>query len=626
MSLHSPATDEAEQLKATMSTPSSPRKWFHTASIYQCYPSSFRDTTATGLGDLAGIMSKVDYIASLGVDAVWLSPCYKSPNVDMGYDISDYRAIDPRYGTIEDIEKLVQELRKRGVRLLLDLVVNHTSDQHPWFQESRSNKHHPKRSWYIWRPGRTEVVDGKEVKLPPNNWASLFTGSAWTYDEHTDEWFLHIFCSEQPDLNWQNADLRRAVYGDMRFWLDKGIAGFRMDVINMISKPTDSEGKLTDAPVTDPEAKWQQAANLYCNDSRVHEYLREMRDEVLDRYPDIIAVGEAPFTYDPAVVRAYVEPERRELSALLQYDILDVDVGPGGKFTPGNWTIKKLKSMVVKWQQALSFPSGAWQTVFLESHDSARSISRFGDRTVSNRGKVAKMLAMLETTLAGTLCIYQGQELGLTNLRNEVPIEDYPDVETQNMWRTIKEARQLLVAESGEEVDMSDVAEQVRLKARDHSRQPIPWDASKPHAGFSECEGKTWSPMNTDAALCNVVSQEQDPSSVLNFWRQMLKLRRNEAETLCFGDFEVIGEVDEEPVFAYWRRPMPGKDARTLLVVLNMTAQDEVRFKLPACGTLELRASTRLSEHAIVGIVKEEDRGQDVLLKAYEGMVMAVAV
>lgn len=604
----------------------SPRKWWHSASIYQIYPSSFHDTTGTGLGDLAGIISKVDYIASLGVDAVWLSPCYKSPNVDMGYDISDYRAVDPRYGSIEDIERLVLGLRKRGVRLLLDLVVNHTSDQHPWFQESRSNKHHPKRSWYIWRPGRTEMVDGKEVKLPPNNWASLFTGSAWQYDEGTDEWYLHIFDFRQPDLNWENRDLRKAVYADMRFWLDKGIAGFRMDVINFISKPTDSEGKLPDAPITDPDAQWQQAAELYCNGPRVHQYLQEMRREVLDRYPDIVAVGEAPFTSDPTVVRAYVEPERKELSALLQYDILDIDVGIGGKFTPGDWTLRDFKCMVVKWQQALSFPSGAWQTVFLESHDSARSVSRFGDRTVSNRGRVAKMLAMLEATLSGTLCIFQGQELGLTNLSDEVPIEDYPDVETQNIFRTIKEARQLLAPDGCKEVDMSDVLEQVRLKARDHGRQPIPWDASKPHAGFSDCKGKTWTPMNTDAAVCDVVSQEQDPRSALHFWRRMLKLRAHEAETLCFGDFELVGEVDDGPVFAYWRRPMPGKDARTILMVLNLTVQDDVRFKLPDCRTLELLASTRFSDRAIGGAMEEQSGGEEVFLKAYEGIVMGLRV
>lgn len=598
-----------------MSQPS-PRKWFHTATIYQIYPSSFRDTTASGLGDLAGIISKVDYIASLGVDAVWLSPCYKSPNVDMGYDISDYRAIDPRYGSIGNIERLVQELRKRGIRLLLDLVVNHTSNQHPWFQESKSNKHHPKRNWYIWRPGRTEVVDGKEVKLPPNNWASLFTGSVWHYDEATDEWYLHIFDYRQPDLNWENPDLRKAVYADMRFWLDKGVAGFRMDVINMISKPTE----LPDAPGTE---QYQHAAGLYCNGPHVHEYLQEMRREVLDRYPDIVAVGEAPFTSDPAVVRAYVEPERKELSALLLYDIFDLDSGPGGKFTAGDWTLKDLKGIVCKWQRALSFSSGAWQTVFLESHDAARSVSRFGDRTVANREKVAKMLAMLETTLSGTLCIFQGQELGLTNLSDEVPIEEYPDVETQNMYRTLKEARQLFARDGEKEVDMSDVAEQVRLKAREHGRQPIPWDASKPHAGFSECKGKTWTPMNTDAAVCDVASQEQDADSVLNFWRRMLKLRGKEAETLCFGDFEAVGEVDDEPVFAYWRR---GKEARTILVVLNMTAQDGVRFRLPMGGVYELLACTDPGKRVAGEGVGEtpENGGQDIWLGAYEGLGMGV--
>ncbi|KAM0720399.1 hypothetical protein Q7P37_004535 [Cladosporium fusiforme] len=616
-------------------SPKSPRKWWHNATIYQIYPASFKDSNGDGFGDLPGIISKVDHIASLGVDAVWLSPCYKSPNVDMGYDIADYREIDPRYGSVADVEVLIAKLKQHGIKLLMDLVVNHSSDQHAWFQESRSSKDNPKRDWYvrcsivnpnsfltaasryIWHQGRTEVIDGRKLRLPPNNWESLFKGSAWEYDAPTDEFYLRIFAKEQPDLNWDNPKLRQAVYEDMRFWLDKGIGGFRMDVINMISKPAG----FPDAPVTDPKSQWQHAASVYCNGPHIHDYLQEVRREVLDHYPDVMTVGEVPFTNDPASVRKYVEPERRELSMLFQFDIFDIDTGPGGKFTPSNWQLQELKETITKWQQALSFSSGAWQTFFLESHDAARSVTRFGDGKPGNRERVAKMLAMMSTTLSGTLFMHQGQEIGLPNLADDISVSAYPDIETKNFCATIREQREAEARNNGlpvDSIDMSDVEHEIRLKARDHGRIPIPWDGKQVNAGFSSAQ-ELWTPMNSDGEACNVAAQDKRVDSVLNFWRKMLAFRKERAEALVFGDFEPLAN-DNGPVFAYRRKEIDGSGGGDLLIVLNMTEAEDVVFTLPGDGSYTLLQTTGKSDMKTVGRLRG---GQEIPLSAYAGLVLA---
>jgi len=468
---------------------------------------------------------------------------------------------------------------------------------------------------YIWHEGRTEISDGVTTRLPPNNWESLFKGSAWQYDSLTDEFYLRIFAKEQPDLNWDNPELRRAVYDDMRFWLDKGIGGFRMDVINMISKHAD----FPDAPVTDPNSPWQHAASVYCNGPHVHEYLQELRREVLDHYPDIMTVGEVPFTNDPVAVRKYVEPERNELSMLFQFDIFDIDTGPGGKFTQSNWALSDLKRTITKWQQALSFSSGAWQTFFLESHDAARSVTRFGDRTPENRERVAKMLAMLSTTLSGTLFLHQGQEIGLANLADDIPVSEYPDIETRNFCQTIRDQREAEAAKTGAPVDMSDVEREIRLKARDHCRIPIPWDAREHNAGFSDAKSALWTPMNSDAEVCNVAAQDKRPDSVLNFWRKMLAFRKQHTETLVFGNFEPLA-LDDAPVFAYWRKSTATQENKDVLVVLNMTAKADVVFTLPGDGSYTTLETTNASGQAkLAGALTS---GQGVSLSAYEGMVL----
>jgi alpha-glucosidase len=378
----------------------------------------------------------------------------------------------------------------------------------------------------------------------------------------------------------------------MRFWLDKGIGGFRMDVINMISKPAD----FPDAPITDPNSPWQHAASVYCNGPHVHEYLQELRREVLDHYPDIMTVGEVPFTNDSSLVRKYVEPERKELSMLFQFDIFDIDTGPGGKFT-----------------------AGAWQTFFLESHDAARSVTRFGDRTPENREKVAKMLAMLSTTLSGTLFLHQGQEIGLANLADDIPVSEYPDIETRNFCQTIRDQREAEAAKTGAIVDMSDVEREIRLKARDHGRIPIPWDAREPNAGFSDATSALWTPMNSDAEVCNVAAQDKRPDSVLNFWRKMLAFRKQHTETLVFGDFEPLA-VDDAPVFAYWRKSIQASGDKDVLVVLNMTARTDVVFALPGDGSYTtLEATNANGQTKTAGALMS---GQDISLTAYEGLVL----
>lgn len=401
-----------------------------------------------------------------------------------------------------------------------------------------------------------------------------------------------------------------------------------MDVINIISKPNG----FPDAPVTNSRSEYQLVASLYCNGPHIHEYIREMRQEVLDQYEDFMTVGEVPFTFDPAEVRKYVEPERKELCMLFQFDLFGIDRGSGGKFTPSDWQLKDLKSTISKWQQLLSFTSGAWQTVFLESHDAARSVSRFGDRGQDNRFRVAKMLAMLETTLAGTLFMHQGQEIGMANLAEDIPIEEYMDIETKGFLHDLRQLRQAAepdrVIELKEIVD--EVADQVRLKARDHGRMPMPWDGNKPNAGFSEARDgiRPWTRVDSDFDLCHVAHQEKFTNSVLKFWQRMLAFRRQHVETLVFGDFEPVA-LDNEPVFAYHRTPPAGSGDKSnnILVVLNMTSNSDTVFRMPTSTRGDvvefsmLECSRSKNAHSCAG--QKYTTGEEVVLRAYEGLVLS---
>ncbi|PPJ53242.1 hypothetical protein CBER1_11968 [Cercospora berteroae] len=625
--------------------------WHHTAVIYHLYPSSFfcpPGSPTQHTGSIRGIIQKIPYLKSLGIDAIWLGACHLSSGIDNGYDVVDYRRVDPHYGTVADLEELIRKLKEVEIGVIMDMVVNHTSWKHAWFEESR-RKVNWKGDWYFWRPSSAEKIvkrvqeDGTEVdeivRRPPNNWASIFGGSAWKYDEVRTEWFLHIFSEGQPDLNWNCEDVREAIYEEMRFWIEKGVVGFRLDVINLISKMEHLERQNVrmvgereeEIDMLDPKPAYE----FYCNGVRAHEFLREMRREVFgvdEQHGDgadkkgKVLLGEVIVTSEPGAVREYILPERKELDMLYQYDIFDLDsLQANGKFSSPDppLTQKQLMHMLKKtishWQQELSYKrtSSGCGTIWLESHDTARSVSRFGGDIVNKsdenrrkyRYKVAKMLTLLECTLGGTLFIYQGQELGMMNLRDDVSISEYPDVETKKAREDEHAKRHrdaIAVAQLAPgnsqmnelEIDMSDFEAQLRLKARDHARVPLPWVAAseaEPHAGFSSAPGETkmWSPMNTDSEECNIADQERDSGSVLNFWKKLIRFRKETAHTVATGDFEAIGSTVGDvvvPVFAYWRKANDDgfvigngmlEDCRDLLVVINMTAEEDVPFRLP---------------------------------------------
>jgi oligo-1,6-glucosidase len=437
------------------------KAWWKEAVVYQIYPRSFMDSNGDGIGDLQGILSKLDYLKELGIDVIWLSPVYQSPNDDNGYDISDYRAIQKEFGTMEDFDRLLQEAHARGIKIMLDLVVNHTSDEHPWFVESRSSKDNDKRDFYFWRPGK----DGKE----PNNWLSCFSGSAWEYDATTDEYYLHIFSKKQPDLNWDNPRVRKEVYDMMKWWLDKGIDGFRMDVINFISK-------VDGLPSVEGDG-YQWGGAYFMNGPRIHEYLQEMNREVLSHY-DLITVGETPgVTPEQAIL--YTAEDRKELQMVFQFEHMELDSGPNVKWDLKPWRLHDLKVTMSKWQTALD--GKGWNSLYLNNHDQPRMVSRFGDDG-KYRVESAKMLATFLHMMQGTPYIYQGEEIGMTNVRFS-SIDEYRDIETLNMYREYRERG----------VPVESIMESIYAKGRDNARTPMQWNDSE-NAGFTT--GKPWIAVN----------------------------------------------------------------------------------------------------------------------------------
>jgi oligo-1,6-glucosidase len=476
------------------------------AVVYQIYPRSFCDSNGDGIGDLPGITHKLDHLQALGVNVVWLSPIYASPQDDNGYDISDYRAIAPEFGTMADFDHMLAAMHARGIRLMMDLVVNHSSDEHIWFEQARSSRNNPLHDHYIWRPARP---DG----LPPTNWEAAFNGSVWTWNEATSEYYLHMFSQKQPDLNWENPRLRRDVYEVMRFWLDRGVDGFRMDVINMISKPWLPDGSLPDAPVVQ-EGFLQPGFALSCNGPRLGEFLSEMRREVLDHYPGCITVGEAPL----ATVkegRALTHPELGSLNMLFQFEHMDLD--SVGGHVQGKWACKPLhlpdlKRCLQRWQEALD--GQGWNSLYWSNHDQPRPVSRWGCDLPEHRVASAKLLATWLHGLQGTPYIYQGDELGMTNVAM-ARIEDYRDIETLNHWRTA-------VLERGQ--DPAEVMQGIHAKGRDNARTPMQWTADAPHAGFSSAT--PWLALNPNWREVNAAQARQDPDSVFHHLRHLVALRR----------------------------------------------------------------------------------------------------
>ncbi|KAF4121360.1 oligo-1,6-glucosidase, partial [Geosmithia morbida] len=524
------------------------RAWWKESSVYQVYPASFQDSNGDGLGDLKGIISRVDYLKNLGVDIVWLSPIFESPQVDMGYDISNYRKIDPSYGDIGDVDVLRDRLHERGMKLVLDLVTNHTSDQHPWFKESRKSKDNPFRDWYIWKPPR---YDAEGNRQPPNNWDGHFQGSAWEYDEATDEYYLHLYAKEQPDLNWENPKVRAEVHGIMRFWLDRGCDGFRMDVINFVSK---------DQRFPDSDETVLRGHEYYACGPRCHEFLRAIGD-ILKEY-DAFSVGEMPCVTDPDELVKAVGADRGELSMIFHFELMNIDHGPEGKFSEGKWDLARLKKTVSKWQRFMIDHNG-WNALYLENHDQPRAPSRFAYDTPGLRERSAKMIAIFLGFQSGTPFVYQGQEIGMTNVPKDWPIEEYKDIDCLNHWNLHKDTAD---AETRAEYMSS-----YQKKARDNSRTPMQWDGSA-QAGFTTGD-KPWMRVNDNYETVNAGSQVDDPDSVYHCYRQVLEKRKADREVFVYGDWALVDEPNES-VFAYKRI---AADGRTALIACNFTDK-EVRW------------------------------------------------
>ncbi|WP_423406859.1 alpha-glucosidase [Heyndrickxia sp. MSNUG] len=556
------------------------KQWWKESVIYQIYPRSFMDSNGDGIGDIPGIISKLDYLKELGIDVIWLSPVFKSPNDDNGYDISDYRDIMDDFGTMADWELLLKEMHERGLKLIMDLVVNHSSDEHNWFVESRKSKDNPYRDYYIWRPGK----DGKE----PNNWESVFSGSAWQYDETTEEYYLHLFSKKQPDLNWENPKLRQEVYDMMKFWLDKGIDGFRMDVINFISKV---DG-LPDAP--NPEGKpYVSGSKFFMNGPKIHDYLQEMNREVLSHY-DAMTVGEMPGA-SVELAKLYTNEERNETNMIFQFEHVDLDSGPEGKWDLRPLKLTDLKKSFTKWQNGLE--GEGWNSLYLNNHDQPRMVSRFGNdqefRIVS-----AKMLATFLHMLKGTPYIYQGEEIGMTNVRFD-SIEEYQDIETLNMYNE-------KVIQNGE--DPAKVMESIYVKGRDNARTPFQWDGTD-HGGFTT--GTPWLKVNQNYKEINAKLAVEDEHSIYHYYRKLIQLRK-EHPIIVHGSYEILVPEDEN-VYAYTRT----YESHTLLVVLNFSAQNQT-FEVPA----ELQG--KKDEILIANYSGHETLQTTIALKPYEAIVYQI--
>ncbi|KAJ5982790.1 hypothetical protein N7451_012890 [Penicillium sp. IBT 35674x] len=535
------------------------RAWWKESSVYQIYPASFKDSNGDGIGDIPGIISQLDYLNDLGVDIVWLSPILQSPQVDMEYDVSDYYSIHPPYGELQDVDKLIQGLHARGMKYVMDLVVNHTSDQHEWFKQSRSSKTNEFRDWYIWRKPKYSP-DG--VRQPPNNWGSYFGGSAWEYDEQTDEYYLHLFATEQPDLNWESPAVREAVHQIMRYWLDKGVSGFRLDVINMISK----DQRFLDVPVVEANKPYPEGAKYYACGPRLHEYLKDL-GKILKEY-DAFSVGEMPSVYDPTEILNAVGFDREELGMAFQFEIMDLDHGATGKFSPGNMHLKDLKSVVTKWQTFM-YDNNGWNALYLENHDQGRSISRFASAEPEYRDLSGKMLATFLALQSGTPFVYQGQELGMINVPESWNIQSFRDIEAINFWNDFIKAHP-------ENIELhKQTMKEVRLKSRDNGRIPMQWGPGK-FADFTTGTTDPWIGVNDDYQNWNAASQISSSSSVFHYWANILRLRKTWVDIFVYGSFNLVDEAHEE-LFVYSR--VFGKS--TAVVVTNFSSK-HVEWDVPS--------------------------------------------
>lgn len=592
-----------------MSSFSNPQ-WWKEAVVYQIYPSSFQstpDATVPGWGTVKGITSRLDYLQSLGVDVVWTSPIYKSPQADMGYDIADYKDIDPRYGSLQDVDELISELGKRGMKLMMDLVVNHTSHEHAWFRESRRSKASPKRDWYHWQPPKGYDSEGRPI--PPSNWAQILgeANSAWVWDEATREFYLALFTPEQPDLNWENPAVRAAVWDVMRFWLDRGVAGFRMDVINMVSKAP----KYPDAePTLGEGCKYQPAWKYFVNGPRLHEFMHEMHDTVLSKY-DTITVGEMPGISDEKEILRTVGANAGELRMIFIFDVVDIDK-PNVRMALKPWTVKELKGIITRWQRVMQEHDG-WNSVFIENHDNPRSISRYADDSDAFRARSARLLALLQTTLGGTLFVYQGEEIGMRNCPKSWPIEEFKDIETINYW---KKAQALGIKEGRQVID---------AKARDHARTPMQWDDDAPNAGFCPAGVTPWMRVMEDSREgINARAQQAFASdtewSPWQWWQRALRDRKRHKDVFVYGGFEDVSEAHDK-VYAYLRTSSTNK-GEAWVVALNFSGEEQAGWALPPGVRVGEWVATTYGKEG-----PEDDKAKEgaVVLKPWEGLLGRVA-
>lgn len=551
------------------------KAWWKEAVVYQIYPRSFMDSNGDGIGDLNGITEKLEYLKELGIDVIWLSPVYQSPNDDNGYDISDYQAIMEEFGTMEDYDRMLARAHELGIKIMMDLVVNHTSDEHAWFVESRKSMDNPYRDFYIWRKGK----DGKE----PNNWGSCFSGSAWKYDPQTDMYFLHLFSKKQPDLNWDNPKVRDRVFDMMNWWCEKGIDGFRMDVISLISKP---EGLPDGIP-----GETGYADSGCANGPHVHEYLKEMNRKVLSHY-DLITVGEAAgVTLEEA--KKYANADGSELNMVFQFE--HIGGGPEADNHYGKWDSHKMplpvwKKILSRWQTGLE--GKAWNSLFLSNHDQPRSVSWFGNDSEQYREISAKMLGTCLHMMQGTPYVYQGEELGMCNAYFD-QLEDYRDIESLNAYKELTET-------CG--VSHEEMMGYLKRISRDNARTPMQWDDSA-NAGFTT--GTPWIKVNSNYKTVNAKQQTTDPDSVFSYYKELIRLR-HENDIIVYGEYELL-EPQNEELFIYTR----SWNNEQLMVLCNFTEKDIV---IPAAVTAQIPADAQILISNYVGNLES-------VLRPYEARV-----
>jgi oligo-1,6-glucosidase len=524
-------------------------QWWKESVVYQIWPRSFADGDGDGIGDLAGITSRLDYLATLGVDVLWLSPIYPSPQDDAGYDISDYQNIDPTFGSLEQFDALLAAIHERGMKLIMDLVVNHTSDEHPWFVESRASKDSPMRDWYWWRPAR-EAMNAGDPGAEPNNWGSIFSGPAWELDANTGEYYLHLFSRKQPDLNWENSEVRKAIYSMMRWWLDRGVDGFRMDVINFISKDTN----LPDGHVHDGSL-YGDGMPHFVDGPRIHEFLQEMHREVFSGREGLLTVGEMPgVTVEEA--KLYTDPARPEVDMVFQFEHVQIDHGET-RWDPRPLRLRDLKAVLGRWQAGLA--EVGWNSLYWNNHDQPRVVSRFGDDG-EHRVRSAKLLGTVLHLHRGTPYIYQGEELGMTNAPFD-SINDFRDIQSLNHYAE--------AVSTG--ADPEDVVAALRVLSRDNARTPLQWDHTE-NAGFTN--GTPWIAVNPNYKEINAQAGIADDDSVFHHYRRLIELRHTEP-AVAHGDFHML-LADHDQVYAFTRR-----HSNTELLVLANFSREPATIEVP---------------------------------------------